>query len=177
MTIRATQAVDDQISTTLRTSSALAKAAAINDFSEFTGVKAFVTETHRAATGDIAGGSLDETNYVEINGRIFTGFDVQQDDADESFINAINSDLNETGVIARRDDNGRIELIAADGRNVEVNVVGNAGVITGLASDVTMGGVRYSRTISSMCPVVVKLKSEWSQTPSLPSQQISRSKA
>ena len=142
VTIRATQAVDDQISTTLRTSSALAKAAAINDFSEFTGVKAFVTETHRAATGDIAGGSLDETNYVEINGRIFTGFDVQQDDADESFINAINSDLNETGVIARRDDNGRIELIAADGRNVEVNVVGNAGVITGLASDVTMGGVR-----------------------------------
>ena len=32
VTIRATQAVDDQISTTLRTSSALAKAAAINDF-------------------------------------------------------------------------------------------------------------------------------------------------
>ena len=142
VTVRATQLVDDQISTTQRTSSAIAKAAAINDFTEFTGVTAYVTETNRAATGDIAGGTLDESNYVEINGRIFTGFEVQQDDADEKFINAINADLDETGVLARRDDNGRVELIAADGRNIEVNMVGNAGAVTGLASDVTRAGIR-----------------------------------
>ncbi|MGC6418257.1 MAG: flagellin [Bradymonadia bacterium] len=142
VTVRATQLVDDQISTTQRTASAIAKAAAINDFTEFTGVTAYVTETERAATGDIGGGVLDESNYVEINGRIFTGFSVQQDDADEKFINAINADLTETGVLARRDDDGRIELVAADGRNIEVNVVGNAGAVTGLNSDVTRAGLR-----------------------------------
>ena len=142
VTVRATQLVDDQISTTQRTASAIAKAAAINDFTEFTGVTAYVTETERAATGDIGGGVLVESNYVEINGRIFTGFSVQQDDADEKFINAINADLTETGVLARRDDDGRIELVAADGRNIEVNVVGNAGAVTGLNSDVTRAGLR-----------------------------------
>jgi flagellin len=89
VTVRATQLVDDQISTTQRTSSAIAKAAAINDFTEFTGVTAYVTETTREATGDIGGGLLDESNYVEINGRIFTGFEVQQDDANERFINPL----------------------------------------------------------------------------------------
>tara|TARA_B100001093_G_scaffold357174_1_gene341793 strand:+ start:566 stop:1978 length:1413 start_codon:yes stop_codon:yes gene_type:complete len=142
VTIRATQLVDDQISTTQRTSSAIAKAAAINDFTNFTGVTAYVTETERAATGDIGGGLLDESNYVEINGRIFTGFEVQQDDADEKFINAINADLDQTGVLARRDDEGRVELVAADGRNIEVNVVGNAGAVTGLNSDVTRASLR-----------------------------------
>ena len=142
VTIRATQLVDDQISTTQRTSSAIAKAAAINDFTNFTGVTAYVTETERSATGDIGGGLLDESNYVEINGRIFTGFEVQQDDADEKFINAINADLDQTGVLARRDDEGRVELVAADGRNIEVNVVGNAGAVTGLNSDVTRASLR-----------------------------------
>jgi flagellin len=142
VTVRATQLVDDQISTTQRTSSAIAKAAAINDFTEFTGVTAYVTETTREATGDIGGGLLDESNYVEINGRIFTGFEVQQDDANERFINAINSDLHLTGVLAQRDNDGRVELIAADGRNIEVNVVGAAGAITGLQSDVSRAGLR-----------------------------------
>jgi len=142
ITIRATQAVDDQVSTTQRTSSAIAKAAAINDFSEFTGVTAYVTETERSATGDIGGGQLDESNYVEINGRIFTGFTVQQDDADEKLINAMNSELATTGVLARRDTEGRIELVAADGRNIEVNIVGNAGAVTGLQSDVSRAGLR-----------------------------------
>ncbi len=142
ITIRSAQAVDDQISTTARTASAIAKAAAINDYTEFTGVQAYVTETHRESTNDIAGGQLDEQNYIEINGRIFTGFEVQQDDANEDLINAINADLHMTGVLARRDEHGRIDLVAADGRNIEVNVTGNGGAITGLASDVTTAGLR-----------------------------------
>ena len=77
---------------------------------------------------------------MEINGRIFTGFSVQQDDADE-FINAING-TSQRRVSGRRDDDGRIELVAADGRNIEVNVVGNAGAVTGLNSDVTRAGLR-----------------------------------
>ena len=50
-TIRATQLVDDQISTTLRRSSGIAKAAAVNDFTEFTGVSAYVNETVRSKYG------------------------------------------------------------------------------------------------------------------------------
>ena len=142
VTIRASQAVDDQVSTTLNTSSALSKAAAINDFTEFHGVTAYVTETHREATGDIGGGQLDEQNYIEINGRIFTGFEVQQDDANENLINAINADLHLTGVLASRDAEGRIDLVAADGRNIEVNVTGGAGAVTGLSSNVTTAGLR-----------------------------------
>lgn len=140
-TIRATQLVDDQISTTLRQSSAIAKAAAINDFSEFTGVSAYINETERAASGAIAGGTLDEDDYVKINGVVFTGFVVQQDDANENLINAFNAELNSTGVLASRNDEGQIVLSAADGRNIDVEVVGNGGVVTGLTSDVTTAAV------------------------------------
>ena len=74
VTIRATQLVDDQISTTLRQSSAIAKAAAINDFSEFTEVSAYVNETQRAASGgEIAGGTLNENDFVKINDIVSLG--------------------------------------------------------------------------------------------------------
>lgn len=140
-TIRATQLVDDQISTTLRTSSAIAKAAAVNDFTEFTGVTAYVNETSRSGTGSVAGGTLDENNFIKINDVVFTGFTVQQDDANESLLNAFNAELNTTGVLASRNDNGQIELTAADGRNIDVEVVGNGGIIGGLASDVTTASI------------------------------------
>jgi flagellin len=129
--------VDDQISTTLRTSSAIAKASAVNDFSEFTGVKAYVNETSRAGSASVAGGTLDENNFIKINDVVFTGFTVQQDDANESLLNAFNAELSNTGVLASRNDQGQIELTAADGRNIDVEVVGNGGIIGGLASDVT----------------------------------------
>ena len=83
-------------SATLRSSSAIAKAEAINDSTEFTGVTAYVTESVRAGTGDVDGGNLDESNYIMINDRIFTGFTVEAGDANEAFINAVNADLGET---------------------------------------------------------------------------------
>ncbi len=144
ITIRASQVADDQLSHTLRSSSAIAKAAAINDFTEFTGVTASVTETTREGSADIGGGVLDETNYIQINGRIFTGFTVQADDANEALIGAINADLHITGVVASRDDNGQIQLTAADGRNIDVEVFGTGGAITGLAADVTTAGLSLS---------------------------------
>jgi flagellin len=85
ISIRATVLGDDSVSTTLRSSSAIAKAEAINDSSEFTGVTAYVNEAVRGGTGDVVGGSLDESNYIMINDRIFTGFKVEAGDADESW--------------------------------------------------------------------------------------------
>ena len=52
--------------------------------------------------------TLDEDDYVKINGVVFTGFTVQQDDADESLINAFELI---TGVLASRNDDGQIVLV------------------------------------------------------------------
>ena len=140
VTIRATNSRDDVVSTSFATGSAIAKAAAINDFSQFTGVEAYTNETIRAGQGRAVGGTLDQLDYVSINGRIITGVTVGGDDADEVLVRAINAEFQETGVIAVRDARGQIELRAEDGRNIEVEVAGNGGVITGLGTDdVTTG--------------------------------------
>jgi len=132
VSIRATRAPDDTVSTSYATGSAIAKAAAINDFTEFTGVEAYANATVRGGVADIGGGTLDQNNYIEINGRIVTGFAVAQEDAQDQFLRAINAETEVTGVVARRDSDGRIELEASDGRNIEVRSVGNGGAITGL---------------------------------------------
>jgi flagellin len=138
VTIRATQSSDDTLSTTLNAASAISKAEAINDTSKFHKVSAYVNETTRISTGGVGGGTLDETSYIEINGRIITGFAVRADDSNEALANAINAELSKTGVRAQRDENGQIELLAEDGRNIEVNVIGNAGAVTGFQSDVNL---------------------------------------
>jgi flagellin len=78
VTIRATSAVDDQFSTSDAASSAIAKAAAINDASEFTGVRAIVESTEVVGTSDISSVTLDSTNNLTINGEIISGFHVAQ---------------------------------------------------------------------------------------------------
>jgi flagellin len=142
VTIRATHASDDAVSTSFATGSAIAKAAAINDYTKFTGVEAYADRTTRASVADIAGGTLDNDDYIMINGRTITGFTVDADDADDSLLRAINAETEFTGVVASRDASGRIQLDAEDGRNIEVRTFGNAGNITGLGgSDVTTAAV------------------------------------
>ncbi len=145
VTIRSTQPVDDQVSSTLNASSAIAKAEAINDFSHVTNVKAYVNRTVRASVADITGGTLDEANYVTINGVTITGFTVTADDANESLLEQINAEFDRTGVIAYRDIKGQIELRAEDGRNIEVEAVGAGGARTGLraaaGTDVTLSNI------------------------------------
>jgi flagellin len=132
VTVRATRPQDDLLSTTFSTGSAIAKAAAINDSTSFTGVSAYANPAIRAGVGNIAGGTLDQTNNITINGRTITGLTVAADDANDSLVNAINAEFDFTGVIASRDDNGRIQLEARDGRNIELVFGGNGGVISGL---------------------------------------------
>ena len=126
VTIRSTVAADDSVSTTLNDASAIAKAAAINDSSRYTGVIAKVEETVVNAGGDITAVTLDSTNNLTINGQTFTSFRVQDNDADNTLINQINAVSDETGVIASLDENHRVVLTAEDGRNIEVSVSGNA---------------------------------------------------
>ncbi len=127
------------VSTSFATGSAIAKAAAINDSSAFTGVEAYANATTLTAGADIGGGTLDATDNIQINGRTITGFTVTQDDADDGLIEAINAEAALTGVVASRDANGRVELVADDGRNIEVVASGNGAAITGLSTGVTFG--------------------------------------
>ena len=142
VSVRATQSTDDVLSTSFATSSALAKAAAINDSTEFTNVSAYANATVRSGNAGVQGGLLDNANYVQINGRIITAFTVVADDAGDGLLRAINDEAELTGVKASRDSAGRVELTAQDGRNIEVVTVGNGGAFTGLgASDVTLGSM------------------------------------
>ena len=141
VSIRATNAVDDTVSTTLSTSSAVSKAAAINDSSEFTGVRAIVNASVDSGNADVAGGVLDATNFITINGQDITGFTVAADDADNTLVDAINSYADSTGVTASLDDSNNVVLTANDGRNIEVTATGAGAARTGIAAGVTMGTV------------------------------------
>ena len=147
VTVRSTRAQDDTVSTTFATGSAIAKAAAINDSTSFTGVSAYANPAVRASVASVAGGTLDQNDNIVINGVTITGLTVAADDANDSLIQAINAEFDETGVVAARDANGRIQLTANDGRNIELVFNGQGGVISGLAPnaalarDVTTGTV------------------------------------
>ena len=61
--------------------SAYAKAAAINDASQYTGVYATADPTVVVASADISQVTLDSTNFVTINGAVISGFTVADNDA------------------------------------------------------------------------------------------------
>jgi len=152
--IRQAVDADDALSTSNRAESAISKSAAINDAYEFTGVRAIVGETvvGSAAAGTIAGGhdinqalaggALDETNFFIINGMKIAGFDVLQNDSDNSLVDAVNAVIDDTGVLASLDGNSHLVLTAADGRNIEITT-SNATVesITGLSAGIYGGQV------------------------------------
>ena len=101
--------------------------------------------TESASNGDIQGGSLTNTSYIEINGVTLTTFDVAADDADHELKNQINAVADRTGVLASYDENSRLVLNAADGRNIEVNVSdAAAAAVTGLSSGVSTGSLEFS---------------------------------
>jgi len=58
VTVRATRPEDDLLSTTYATGSAIAKAAAINDSTSFTGISAYANPAVRGGVGNIAGSNL-----------------------------------------------------------------------------------------------------------------------
>jgi flagellin len=118
--VRATVDADDASSTTLKSSSAIAKAAAINDLTDTTGVRAIVGESNITGTLGITNITLDTDEYLTLNDQKITGFTVSANDADGSLVDAINAVSDDTGVTAALDSNGDLKLTAADGRNIEL---------------------------------------------------------
>jgi flagellin-like hook-associated protein FlgL len=108
--------------------SAGAKATAINNKSSETGVTADYTAASVTAAGAVGAGTMDSGDLV-INGiNIFSGpTAIQDNDSDNTLLQAINAKTNETGVIASRDSGGILTLTAIDGRNIEIDTAQNAG--------------------------------------------------
>lgn len=136
--VRDTSVTDDSVSTTLKATSAIAKAAAINDSTEFHGVKATATATV-ADMGAITAANFTPTDNMVINGETVIGISTQIDDADGSLVDAINSLTDKTGVVASIDSDNSLLLTAEDGRNIDVQINGAAG------PGVAPGGARVYR--------------------------------
>jgi flagellin len=142
VSIRGTVAADDTVSTTLNDGSAVAKAAAINDSTRFTGVRAIVNKSEDSNNADITNGVLNSVDFIRVNGETITGITVQNGDADDTLVNAINAVTDKTGVIASLNDASQLVLTAQDGRNIEVTASTVAAAsITGLNSEVTGGSI------------------------------------
>jgi len=118
--IRATVGADDTDSTALQSSSAIAKAAAINASSDSTNVRAIVGETTLASSVSVKAFSLDASDYVQINTVKISGFSVQANDSTGTLVDAINAESDTTGVVASLTSSGKLSLTAADGRNIDV---------------------------------------------------------
>jgi flagellin len=139
--IRETSAADDTLSIagSGRAESAIAKAAAINDSTEFHGVTATVTATV-ANLGSVGAVDFDRTNNLSINGVQLTGISVQADDGDGTLVDAINSLSDETGVTAKIDEDHNLILTAEDGRNIQVTESGDANLGAAAAVNTTFRG-------------------------------------
>jgi len=119
VSIRATQAADDPLSTVDAAASARAVAAAINAATPSTGVQATVGSTTRALTvlnfGDLAGNAFT-VNGVPVTGTITDA---------ASLVAAVNA-AQIPGVFASSSATNNFTLTAADGRNIALATDGSA---------------------------------------------------
>ncbi|MGB0648000.1 MAG: flagellin [Bradymonadia bacterium] len=138
--VRQTAATDDSLSTASNETSAIAKAAAINDSSKFHGVTAQVTATE-LDMGAIAADDFDAAANLVINGETITGISIQNDDADGTLVDTINAVTDQTGVVATIDEDNHLLLTAEDGRNIEIVNTGAPGGLGAAGTTVTRGGL------------------------------------
>jgi len=146
ITIGASNATDDNASSTLKAQSSIAKATAINKLTSQTGVTATVnTNIHQgAAMTATAASPVDFT----INGVSITTATANNNSATrQAVVDAINLKSTQTGVIAvnTSDDSGGVVLKAADGRNIAVSFAATAtSASTGLKAGFALGGYTLS---------------------------------
>ena len=139
--VGASLATDDTKSSAANASSAISKAAAINRVSAQSGVHATVADTVAYGTVMTAAAS---NGTIKING-VDTATVYTTDDAELSraaVMTAINNISGQTGVkaINSHDDNQGVVLVAADGRNIELDLGSMTAAATGLgASNVYEG--------------------------------------
>jgi len=159
--IPAPVAGDDTLSSVHHAAGAIAKAAAINTaFSAIAGDAKVTAEVNaNVVTGsapsaftltvdDIAEGDL-EINGVAIAAILAAGDVKAQADV---VIDAINQKLSASGVAASRGDNNEVNLLAEDGRNIDVKLTGTATTIRcGLTVATSYGSI----TVSSRSDIII----------------------
>ena len=118
--VRETVDSDDLISYSHSSGSALAKAAAVNAVTEFTGVRAIVGHNVIRGFEPVRKVSLDPQHFFKVNGYSITAIEVEAKDATGVLVEHINAGYEETGVVAHLDHEGHLVLTAEDGRNITV---------------------------------------------------------
>jgi flagellin len=151
VSIRASDAADDVLSSTDKSSSAIAKVAAINASSAQTGVVATVGNT---TVGGSAMTAASLTGSITINGVATADFSTSTDAGASRAMTvaAINAISDQTGV--RAVDTGDVKkgvvLVADDGRNIEVAFTTLTKAATGVgAANVYTGTYQLASTTSS----------------------------
>ena len=143
MSIRATQAADDPLSTVDAAASARAVAAAINAATPSTGVQATAGSTTRALTvlnfGALAGNALT-VNGVPVTGTITDA---------ASLVAAVNT-AQIPGVFASSSAADNLTLTAADGRNIALATDGSAASGINFLGFNPSGGVAASATTTGV---------------------------
>jgi flagellin-like hook-associated protein FlgL len=143
MSIRATQAADDLLSTVDAAASARAVAAAINAATPSTGVQATVGSTTRALTvlnfGALAGNALT-VNGVPVTGTITDA---------ASLVSAVNA-AQIPGVFASSSAANHLTLTAVDGRNIALATDGSAASGINFLDFNPSGGVATSETTTGV---------------------------
>ncbi len=132
--IRGTRASDDPYSTTDHAASAIALAAAINDYAEKTGVRAVVNQA------EVSFGITAGTDDLEAGDLVINGVNVGAVTASvsavtvaQNLVKAINAVSDSTGVMAEYAATGnttapyKITLKSIDGRNIEIEATLGAG--------------------------------------------------
>jgi flagellin len=145
--ISASKSSDDTASTKDAANSAIAKVATINRESDATGVTAFVSENSAVGTKQVA---VAGTTTLSLNGvsiDLQTSTDAAGSRA--SVVESINAFSEQTGITAINtgSDSSGVELVAADGRNIDISFDGGsinddaaAATATGLAAEGTKVG-------------------------------------
>ncbi|HRD71890.1 MAG TPA: flagellin [Aquimonas sp.] len=144
--------VSDGVSSTLATSSAIAKAAAFNAVSGQTGVSAVATATTVTGAAGTFGAVNGVADSISINGVNVGAIDAGANaiEMGSNTAAAINAVSNQTGVTATFSTaTGAVSLTAADGRNVTIAATGTAAAETGLTAGTTFGGIRLTSTDSA----------------------------
>lgn len=140
--VGASSGTDDAFSSANQDASAISKAAAINDVSDRTGVKAVVNETSLVGSSYT---SSDVNANITINGILIdvsTSANIEDIANLQSVANSINLSSGQTGVKAVFDGNPTtgIQLVAEDGRNIILEDAGTNTEDVGLAVDGVYSG-------------------------------------
>lgn len=124
-------------------SSAIAKVAAIDAVKSYTGVDALVQATAVTASAAVEAVTLSAGDLY-INGIDIGAVTVLAGDSNGALMAAINSKSSSTGVSASLDNQNRLILTAADGRNISLVTTTAGEAAININNDVYRGGVKLN---------------------------------